>query len=221
MDPFNLFEFDTAGIYKIVCNKNNFIYYGQTSCFIRRCFQHLQKLKSNCHSCESLQKDWNVYTQEDFSFEIIHIEYSYKKRLKLEDELLLNPSGQNLYNPKDQSQSFKHKPRISQKIQIDDTVYRSIAEASRLLNRSSRSIRQYLDDPTKSNYKRVELYRPSYLDEYSIIIDGHFFATTSCVVENGLAETTRQVRDRCRSKSKKWFNWSLVKRMSNDYPNRE
>ena len=113
---------------------------------------------------------------------------------------------------------------------MDDTVYRSIAEASRQLNRSSRSIRQYLDDPTKSNYKRLELYRPSYLDAAELnatkliqlrCIDGHFFATTSCVVENGLAERTRQVRDRCRSKSKKWLNWSLVKRMSNDYPNRE
>ena len=220
MDSFNLFEFDTPGIYQIVCKKNNFIYYGQTSCFIRRCFQHLQQLKKGCHACESLQKDWNLYTQKDFTFEVICIEDSSTQRFKRENQLISNASEAYLYNTKDQTQVFKNKPRISQKIRIDATEYRSIAEASRQLKRSSRIIRMYLDDPTKPNYERLELHRPNYTDEFSIIIDGVFYKTTSCVIEKGLATTTRQVRDRCRCK-KKWSNWILVKRMSNDYPDRE
>jgi hypothetical protein len=40
------------------------------------------------------------------------------------------------------------------------------------------------------------------------MVDGQYFKSTSAVVEAGLAKTTRQVRDRCRSA--KWQNWSLV-----------
>lgn len=53
----NLFDFRKGGVYKIVCTKNSKIYYGQTSFFIRRCFQHLSSLEKKTHSCLKLQKD--------------------------------------------------------------------------------------------------------------------------------------------------------------------
>ena len=219
MNSLNLFEFDTPGIYKIVCQKTNCIYYGQTSCFLRRCFQHLKLLKDHCHPCKRLQEDFNLYSQRNFTFEIISIEYSLQQRLKEETTLIENTFEKKLYNPKNSTPIFKYKPRIAQKIQINGILYPSIAEASRQLNRSSRTIRKYLDDPRNQNYKRLELQRHSYFDEYQVIIEGIFYPTTNFAVQQGLAKTTRQVRDRCRSR--KWQNWILVKKMSNDYPNRE
>ena len=69
----NLFEFKDGGIYKIICIKNNKVYYGQTDCFVRRCFQHLKLFKDKKHSCLELQKDINFYGVENFKFKIISI----------------------------------------------------------------------------------------------------------------------------------------------------
>ncbi len=76
-----------------------------------------------------------------------------------------------------------------------------------------------LDDPLNCDYERIEYHRNIYFDEYEVIVDGQYFKSTSLVVSAGLAKTTRQVRDRCRSV--KWQKWSLVEKRSNDYPNRE
>lgn len=219
MDQLNLFEFDTPGIYKIVCQKTNCTYYGQTSCFLRRCFEHLQQLQNGSHPCKSLQHDFNLYSRDNFTFKILSVEYSLQQRLKYENTMIKNTAEKYLYNPKAQTQIFKYQPRIAQKIQIDEIVYPSIAEASRQLNRSSRILRKYLDDPIKQNYKRLDFHRHNYFDEYQVIIEGKLYSTTHSVVKKGLAKTTRQVRDRGRSK--KWPKWILVKRMSNDYPIRE
>lgn len=215
----NLFDFDIPGIYKIVCSKTNCIYYGQTSCFLRRSFQHLQLLKENSHSCLKWQNDFNCYSQNSFYFEIILIEKLLSKRLKIEKDFILNAAEKSLYNPVNQTRRFNYQPRVAQQIQIDDIVYPSIAEAARQVNQSSRTIRKKLDNPINKNYQRLHVQRNSYFDEYQVIIAGKIYPTTSNVVECRLAETTRQVRDRCRSK--KWHNWILVEKMSNDYPNRE
>lgn len=215
----NLFDFDIPGIYRIICSKTNCIYYGQTSCFLRRSFQHLQLLKKNSHSCLKLQNDFNYYSKNSFSFEIILIEKSPNKRLKIEKDLILNAAEGSLYNPVNQNRTFNYQPRVAQQVQIDNVVYPSIAEAARQLNQSSRTLRKKLDDPVNQSYQRLYFQRHSYFDEYQVIITGKIYPTTSKVVEYGLAKTTRQVRDRCRSK--KWHNWILVEKMSNDYPNRE
>ena len=214
----NLFDYDLAGVYKIVCSKTNCIYYGQTSCFLRRCSQHLQLLKNNNHNCLKLQIDWNNCQKTDFVFEIICIESSVTKRLKIEKNLITSTAEKHLYNPLSY-QTFQYQPRIKHQIQIHKVYYESIADAARQLNQSSRTIRAKLDDPRISAYQRIKSHRPIYLDEYQVIINGKFYSTTSNVVKSRLAKTTRQVRDRCRTK--KWQNWILVKRMSNDYPNRE
>lgn len=49
------------------------------------------------------------------------------------------------------------------------------------------------------------------------MIDDQYFSSTCSVVEAGLAKTTRQVRDRCRSA--KWKTWSLVEKGRTTIPN--
>nr|YP_636223.1 putative site-specific DNA endonuclease [Tupiella akineta]AAV80646.1 putative site-specific DNA endonuclease [Tupiella akineta] len=127
----NLFEFRKGGVYKIICSKNNKIYYGQTSCFIRRGFQHLDFLKEGEHSCLDLQKDVNDYGIDKFRFEIVQIESQLDKRLKLEKKLIEKTPSSLLYNPT-KPHSFQTKPRIAQRIKILGSSYPSIAEASRI-----------------------------------------------------------------------------------------
>lgn len=214
----NLFEFREGGIYKIICSTNNKIYVGQTSCFIRRGFQHLSFLTEKRHACLELQKDVDCFGLDAFRFEILQIENQLYPRLKLEKRCIDNTPLNLLYNPT-KPHNFQTKPRIAQRIKILGELYSSIAEASRILGKSSRSIRVKLDDPLNGDYERLGYYRHMFFDEYQVMVDGQYFKSTSAVVEAGKAKTTRQVRDRCRSA--KWQNWSLIRNRSNDYPNRE
>nr|AOC61489.1 putative site-specific DNA endonuclease [Rhexinema sarcinoideum] len=131
-------------------------------------------------------------------------------RLKLEKNLIEKTPSNLLYNPKNTPHNFQKKPRIAQRVKIHATIYSSIAEASRILKKSSRTIRLKLDDPLNFEYERLEYHRHIYFDEYAVEVDGQFYSSTNSVVEAGLAKTTRQVRDRCRSA--KWKNWLLVKK---------
>lgn len=96
----NLFKFKKGGIYKIVCTKNNKLYYGQTSCFIRRCFQHLQSLENKDHPCLELQMDVSRYSLEAFRFDVVQIQDEHSKRLKLETQFIKSTARHLLYNPK-------------------------------------------------------------------------------------------------------------------------
>ena len=118
----NLFEFENGGVYRIVCTKNNKIYYGQTSCFIRRCFQHLLFFKKQTHSCLELQKDVDKYGIKVFFFEVIQVEEKLSKRLKLEKKLIANTSLNLLYNPKNNIHNFRKIPRCAQRVQIHGQV---------------------------------------------------------------------------------------------------
>jgi group I intron endonuclease len=121
----NLFEFAKGGVYQIICAKNNKVYYGQTSCFIRRCFQHLSFLKERQHPCLKLQKDFDCYGLGAFRFEIVEIETELNKRLKLENQWIDNTPSNLLYNPK-KTHNFQTKPRIAQSVKILGYTYTSV-----------------------------------------------------------------------------------------------
>lgn len=212
----NLFDFDHGGIYVITNLINQKKYYGQTSCLLRRCSQHLYLLKNSKHFCLSLQTDFNIYGLTQFSFSIVQVESHFQTRLKLEQRFMTTIPNHLLYNENTMS-NFKLKPRVAQKVKVRGKTYVSIADASRQLKESPRTVRQRLDDVSNTNYKRLEYQRNIYFDEYIVFIDSNYFSSTRAVVEKGFAQTTRQVRDRCRSKSKKWSKWSMRKKRSNDY----
>lgn len=215
----NLFEFKDGGIYQIICIKNNKVYVGQTECFIRRCSQHLKLLKNNKHQCLQLQTDVNIYNLDNFKFEILINETNLIKRLiKLEKEYINNTPEKLLYNPI-QIHNFKTKPCIAQCVKIRDIIYPSIREASRQINESPRNIGLKLDNNLNTDYQRLYYHKNVYFDTYKVKIDNKIFESTRDVVNASLAKTTKQVRERCRSK--KWTNWELIEKRSNDYPARE
>ena len=213
----NLFEFKEGGIYKIVCLTNDKIYYGQTDCFIRRCSQHLRLFKLKNHFYSELQKDVLYYGLNNFTFEILVFEKSLSKRLQLEKDYIKNTKKEFLYNSVT-IHNFKMLPRVAQRIKIQNTIYMSIKDASRKLGMSTRNIGRKLDDISNIDYERLNYHKNSYFDTYEVKIGSIYFDSTHAVVNEGAegAKSTRQVRDRCRSK--KWTDWQLLKKRSNDYP---
>jgi group I intron endonuclease len=59
------------GIYKITNTINQKVYVGSTNDIGRRWKEHIDYLNENNHHCLRLQKDWNTYDINNFSFSII------------------------------------------------------------------------------------------------------------------------------------------------------
>lgn len=207
----NLFDYGIGGVYKIYCKSTQHIYIGQTYSFLYRANQHLEKLRNHTHECKQMQEDFNLYSKENFTFEILYFENDETRRTKLEikqcskysSDIIYNstePIGQNLLS------------RTAQRIQIDGNIFSSIREAVQMTNESKTSIIRKLDNSQNLFYIRlnkVNFYK------YQVQIDDKIYTSTRDVVNNGLAETTQQVRRRCRSKN--WPTW-ILKDRSNDYP---
>jgi len=205
----NLLEFSGGGVYKITCIKNNKIYYGQTDCFVRRCCQHLKLFKDKKHYCCELNEHVCCYGLHNFRFEVVVNENSLKKRLQIEKKYIDSTPKELLYNIS-KIHNFKIKPRIAQRIKVQGIIFPSIKEASRILKQSTRNIGLKLDDASNTNYKRLDYHRHIYFDTYEVQIANQHFKSTRAVVDAGLAVTTRQVRDRCRSK--KWTDWQFIEK---------
>ena len=88
----------------------------------------------------------------------------------------------------------------------------SLKKAAQITNESKTSIIRKLDNSQNVFYIRLNTVN---LDKYQVKIDNKIYTSTREVVNSGLAETTQQVRRRCRSKN--WPTW-ILKDRSNDYP---
>ena len=143
-----------------------------------------------------MQKHFVRYGLQNFIFKVVAYECDLKKRLNLEKKLIENTAPNCIFNPL-KPHNFKTNPRVSQRVTINKIVYDSIAEASRKLNRSSRSIGLKLDDALNTHYERLDYHEGFYFDTYKVQIHNQIFESTQAVVKEGLANTTRQVRDRC------------------------
>lgn len=71
-----------SGIYKIENLINGSIYIGRSCNILKRWHNHKSKLKKNIHNNKELQKDWNLFGEYVFKFEILEIcnrDYFYKQ----------------------------------------------------------------------------------------------------------------------------------------------
>lgn len=59
------------GIYKITNKINNKIYIGESLDIHRRWKEHIDDLNNNQHHSYKLQKDWNMYGQDKFTFDVV------------------------------------------------------------------------------------------------------------------------------------------------------
>ena len=66
-------EKDFYGVYRIVNDVNCKIYIGSSIHVFKRLHEHKSTLKNNCHHNTHLQRSWDKYGEESFSFEILEI----------------------------------------------------------------------------------------------------------------------------------------------------
>ena len=60
-----------CGVYKILNNQNNKFYIGSSKNLSKRWTQHKSDLKNKTHINIILQRSWNKYGEDSFSFEIV------------------------------------------------------------------------------------------------------------------------------------------------------
>lgn len=60
-----------CGVYKITCLCNGKIYIGSSNDIPKRWGEHIRTLNDNKHHNIYLQKEWNIYGQEQFKFEVV------------------------------------------------------------------------------------------------------------------------------------------------------
>jgi group I intron endonuclease len=80
-----------SGIYKIVNLKNNKLYIGSAAGkfgIYQRFQDHKKTLRSNRHSNFYLQKSWNKYNEESFSFEVV--EFCEKEKCIEREQFYIN-----------------------------------------------------------------------------------------------------------------------------------
>jgi len=204
----NLFDFDKAGVYKINCTATHKVYYGQTFSFLKRWTDHFYHLQNPTHDCLKLQKYFNFYGAKSFIFKSLCLENDSQKRLLIEQTFIKKKISKNLYNVVKPHNFTKRATR--HRVAINNKIYDSISEASRQLNLDVRTLRRRLDDPTNQNYQRLEVIQVTNFNHYEVLINDKHFYSTSDVVKANLAKSTKQVRERCRSK--KWKTWHLIQK---------
>lgn len=135
-----------CGIYKIINNINGKVYVGQSINIKTRWKEHINALKRGDSGCTLLQRAWNKYGEENFSFEILELCFEDElddieiKYIKLYDAV---NSGYNI-----ESGGNKHK-----RLSIDTK------------QKLSNSAKERLSDPTKN-----PMYDKHHTDETKIKI---------------------------------------------------
>jgi len=158
--------------------------------------QHKSKLRRNIHEISELQRDWNLYGEEFFTFSPLFIsrDCDKTKREALELEYiarhfdlcynkLFKSSRKNENNPfwghrhseatrKQIGQSITENNKISMpeglSIILKGELFPSISEASRQTNHSRDTIRRWLNDPDNKNCERIDISQPQSLLKKSI-----------------------------------------------------
>lgn len=171
------------GLYMIRCLKNDWRYYGESSNVSGRLASHKSLLNRKIHSNKILQNDWNLYGSDQFDFCVLFMgdkwEFAYIRRAK-ETELIVlnrdlayniledasrpgdkNPFWKRLHTPEAKqkiSNALKNRPNtlLGKKISIKNSIYPSIAEASRQTNIARKTIRQKIKDDKNQDYKQIE-----------------------------------------------------------------
>jgi group I intron endonuclease len=77
-----------TGVYKITNNKTKKIYIGSSINILRRWVEHKSELNKNTHKNDKLQKSWNKYGDENFTFTII--EECEKELLLIREQFYLD-----------------------------------------------------------------------------------------------------------------------------------
>lgn len=120
----------TSGIYKITNKINNKFYIGSTINLYCRYYNHLKDLIKNTHCNEYLQRSFNKYGNDSFTFEIIATcpkEYL----LKLEQWFINNlKPNYNICKKAGNSLGYKHSEKTKSKMKLNRIKYFKLNKVS-------------------------------------------------------------------------------------------
>lgn len=123
-----------GGIYKILNSINNKCYVGSTKDFIKRKSYHLLHLSRNTHPNKHLQKSYNKYGKEHFSFviiEVVECEYNLCEREQYYESI--EKETYNIREIVESNRGLKHGPLSDEhKLKI------SIAHKGHLVSKETR-----------------------------------------------------------------------------------
>ncbi len=176
------------GVYMILCLANNKRYYGESNNVSSRISQHKSRLHRNIHEIPELQRDFNLYGEENFEFSAVYLSKDCTKdqRVALETEFIGRFYGlcynkfdkttrQKENNPfwgrkhsdetrkqigKSNSENRENSVLEGFPILLNGEIYPSISEASRQTKHSRDTIRRWLNDPNNTNCVAVDASKP-------------------------------------------------------------
>ena len=172
----------------ILCTRNNKRYFGQSKNISRRLSQHKSKLRRNIHEIPELQRDFNLYGEQEFEFSCIfcHKDCTLEERVGMEMEFIgrffnlcynkdLHKHHKKENNPfwgKTHSEETrelirqiaferqKQSPQLGIAIMLDNVTYSSISQASKETNHSRDTIRRWLKDPKNTRCVEISTDQP-------------------------------------------------------------
>jgi hypothetical protein len=176
------------GIYIILCLVNNKRYYGQSQNVSARLSQHKSRLRRNLHEVLELQREFNIYGEENFQFSPIWLDKNSTKeqRLALETEFIArfynlcynkfdkpNSKGENNsfwrhshsaetieQISRSQRENSQNKMPEGFAVNVKGVIYPSISEASRQTKHSRDTLRRWLNDPNNIDCVAVDANQP-------------------------------------------------------------
>ncbi len=186
--PIRMAPSQLPGVYIILCLVNNKRYYGESQNVSARLSQHKSRLRRNLHEVPELQRDFNIYAEENFQFSALWLDKKSTKeqRLALETEFsarfydlcynkIAKPNRKGENNPFwghhhstetieriSLSKREKYENSIPEgfAIHLKGVIYPSISEASRQTNHSRDTLRRWLNDPNNLDCVPVDANQP-------------------------------------------------------------
>lgn len=105
-------NFNVQGIYKITNNDNGKVYIGSSVNIKNRINSHFNQLYNNAHYNSELQKEWNIFGEDKFSYDICEIvenefDLPFREKNYIDEYIKLN----GVYNKSDPTEEF-WQPRL-------------------------------------------------------------------------------------------------------------
>lgn len=130
-----------SGIYKITCLENGRFYIGSAKNFKKRWSRHLNDLRNNKHDNVHLQRAYNKYGRDGFSFEVVE-ECDIGDLLILEqfylDELKPYEGGFNIGKSVSGGDNLTHHPRRNEVI---ENIKRAVLKRNENMSEDDRKLR--------------------------------------------------------------------------------
>jgi Straboviridae intron-associated endonuclease 1 len=110
----------TSGIYKITCTANKRIYIGSATNLRERSRQHFRFLRQNKHHNQHLQRAWNKYGEQSFTFEVLEqvlpISLTAREQYWLNKLKPFDRKGFNIAHEAGSTLGYKYAPEVIEKI---------------------------------------------------------------------------------------------------------